>query len=249
MTSLNESEPAIASEVVFVGLLEVLLGLLGHVLEDYGGFVHEVLSDQRGQGELYGVVDLFLGSADEDQVQRPRHLRLEWLGGWEVGEEFGEDIEDVPRWHQQGQISGHVDCNLQANVLRKHLEERAGDCIGDVAGHRLHLVNPVPLQVKLLELVRHLNRQLLHVLLQQAVGLLAPDEVEVKIDDQGELKVEHLQDHVDELRPPPEDLRHVFLGSVVLEDLDGEEAADDAVAEVLSILEVEELAYEDEAYF
>ena len=98
--------------------------------------------------------------------------------------ELGEEAEDVSRWHQQGQISGDDDCNLQANALRKHLEERAGDRIGDVAGHRLHLVNPVPLQVKLLELVRHLNRQLLHVLLQQAVGLLAPDEVEVKIDDQ-----------------------------------------------------------------
>lgn len=143
-----------------------------------------MLSDQVGQCELYGVVDLFLGSTDEDDVQGPGHLRLEDFCGGEVGEESGEDAEDVSGGRDEGEISGQVDCHFHRNAVAQHLEHCANDVTEDIARHCLNLINRVPLQVELLELGGHLPGQLSHILLQQLIRLLAPDEIEVKVDDQ-----------------------------------------------------------------
>lgn len=99
MTSVKVSRSS-SSEVIIVGLLEVVLGLLGHILEDYGGLGHQVLSDQARKCKLYGVVDLFLGGADQDQVQGSGDLGLEGFGGGEVAEELSEDVEDVSGGHE-----------------------------------------------------------------------------------------------------------------------------------------------------
>lgn len=174
-----------------------------------------MLSDQHGQCELYGVVDLFLRGADQDQVQGSGDLGLEGFGGGEVAEESGEDVENVSGGHEESEISGHVDCNFHRNAIGKHLEQRINDSTRDISRHGLDLINSIPLQIKLLELGWHLNSQLLNILLQQLIRLLTPNQIQVKIDDKRELKIEHLQDNIDELGTFSEDLADVFLGGVV----------------------------------
>ena len=63
--------------VVVIHIFKILDGGFWYVLEDLGGFWHEIFLDEGGKGEFDGLVYLFLWCSDQHYVQRSHYLLLQ----------------------------------------------------------------------------------------------------------------------------------------------------------------------------